>query len=246
VTPKSQPFATFAVKAGDTVTADSRRSSTNPYAASSFSSSNTIKNLALSPFHKNDYGGFLNSWDVRSTAGFGYTYPELEGDTRNTTLNSRVNALYGPNAKPQKRGVESRATAGAPSYTHKREYIAAIKVPKFALRGSFSIYLFIGKEPSTDPEKWGGQESFVGVSGILAARSGRAEDSGVEVHGVVPLTAALEARWRDGRLETLKERSVEAYLKENLHWRIKGVSFIYRGMCDNNKTSYLHPVQEQN
>jgi tyrosinase len=212
VTPLANPYGTFTYQTG--FTADAKTD--------------------LTPFHRNDAGQFWTSEDIRDTNVFAYTYPELLdlGDNGKETLTSRVNALYGPDAKPKKRSVDgagelvhrpSFKTAGAPSFSGERQYIANVKVHKFGMDGSFNVYVFLGEKPGSDPKTWNQADSFVGTVGMLSQAGISAADVGrqnQQANGAVPLTAALEARVSSGQLASLKEDVVGQYMKENLRWRI--------------------------
>lgn len=150
-------------------------------------------------------------------------------DPDRSALVSKVNSLYGPDATHQKRGLKARGVAGAPSYASMRQYICNIKVHKFALNGSFSIYIFVGDEPGSDPSKWTSTSSFVGLSGIFAAAYSGKSTAEATANGAVPLTATLEAKLGNGEVEDMGEQEIEEYLKNNLHWRVKGVSVHFSG-----------------
>jgi tyrosinase len=166
-------------------------------------------------------------------------------------LVSRVNALYGARANPQKRSgssvsylhvvVDKRDIAGAPNFAGQRKYSLNVQVDKKRLEGSINVYVFLGKDneqhsdmgSSTD---WVKTNSFVGVAGILSLGTPQmgAERAGasVEAHGEVPLTAALEAKVRSGELASMREDVVASYLRDNLRWRIAGVSRLWMGVSD--------------
>ncbi|OCK82998.1 Di-copper centre-containing protein [Lepidopterella palustris CBS 459.81] len=207
----------------------------------------TVENATspLFPFHLNDQGDFWTSNSVRSTATFGYTYPELQNGNDTAALKVAINILYGTGSSPQKRGYhlsntpdnepvsravvaassrsESHAIAGAPSYSSERQYITNIKVRRFGLGGSYSIFVFIGEEPTSEPSQWSSDPSFVGISGVFAAATNDPLKTSIESNGVVPLTAALEARLASGKLKSMKEDAVGAYLRDNLHWKIRSM-----------------------
>lgn len=153
-------------------------------------------------------------------------------------LVNKVNALYGPNATPQKRSssldLVDRATstsngiAGAPTFSGERQYITNIKVQKFGLDGSFNVYVFIGDDPGADTKQWTQKSCFVGITGILCQPNADQSKAGVEANGAVPLTAALEAKVKSGDLESMKEDVVAKYLKEKLRWRISKVRTFLR------------------
>jgi tyrosinase len=200
---------------------------------------------ALTPFHKNDNGQFWTSEDVRSITQFAYTYPELVGLNEDdaSSLVSKVNGLYGPNAtsqfsqkpsntsEPVERNslnLRSLNIAGAATFVGQRQYIANIQVQKFSLDGSFNIYVFLGGEPGSDPKRWTDEESFVGATGILSQPLGAdIPDQEVKINAVVPLTAALEAHVKTNSLGSMNEDIVGQFLKDNLKWRISNVSKYY-------------------
>ncbi|KAF2711454.1 Di-copper centre-containing protein [Pleomassaria siparia CBS 279.74] len=213
VTPRKSPYATFTYKPGFV----------------------SDVNTPLTPFHRDDAGNFWTSESCRSASIFAYTYPELVGIGRNDTLTlvARVNALYGPNAVPPKKrdnedeivdrsSLLSPGVAGAPTFSSERQYVANIKACKFGLDGSFNVYVFLGGDkPRSSSGIWTQDTSFVGVTGILSQPGATNESNGnQEVNGAVPLTAALEARVRNGELKSMKEDVVERYLQQNLRWQI--------------------------
>lgn len=195
---------------------------------------------ALYPFHSASSGDFWTSNDVKATTTFGYTYPELQQSGNLTAaISSAINSLYGPNSgktigrsntSATKRDVESkanqfrkRAIAGAPSFVLGRAYQADISVKKFGLGGSFTIYIFLG-EPTTKPSDWSSDPNFVGINGVFSMAMPAAGNSDLMVHGVVPLTAALEDAVNCGEIPDLSEPVVVPYLKEKLVWKIQKVS----------------------
>ncbi|PSN64506.1 Di-copper centre-containing protein [Corynespora cassiicola Philippines] len=203
----------------------------------------------LTPFHKDTSGTFWNSEDVRSTTTFGYTYPELSSSDT-PSLTSRVNALYGPSAGSTSSTSTSNNTSddddddddeeestkrdlfpslhhmlSAPTFAHKRQYIASIRAHKFGLDGSFSVYVFLGDKPAAEspgPGAWASDPCFVGMSGVLSQGGVSDEEGGYqEVVGSVPLTAALEERVKRGELESMEEGVVRRYLEERLRWYVR-------------------------
>jgi tyrosinase len=211
----------------------------NPYATFTYEGGFTAdEKTNLTPFHRNDAGRFWTSEDIRDTNVFAYTYPELVdlGDKGKEKLTARVKALYGPDAMPQKRSMEedgvqltkrdSARIAGAPNFSGKRQYIANIKVHKFGLDGSFSVYVFLGDDCGNDAKAWMTESSFVGSVGMLSQAGVAAADTqklNQVANGAVPLTAALEAKVRVGELESMHEEVVAKYLQERLGWRISKV-----------------------
>ena len=51
-------------------------------------------------------------------------------------------------------------------------------------------------------------------------------DNGIRANGVIPLTAALEAKLASGELGSLNEEVVGPYLKDQLRWRVRSVGSI--------------------
>lgn len=198
----------------------------------------------------NENGDFWTSNLVRSADTFGYTYPEIQNGNDTAALIAAINTLYGPSAPQRKRRhvsdlyersdreargrlstaessrVYPRTIAGAPSYSSGREYITNIKAQKFCLGGSFSIFVFLGDNPTTSPAGWSGDPSFVGLNGIFSATTVSQSDNDIRANGAIPLTAALEAKLASGELGSLNEEVVGPYLKDQLRWRVRSVGSI--------------------
>lgn len=201
----------------------------------------------LTPFHMNENGDFWTSNLVRSTDTFGYTYPEIQNGNDATALIAAINTLYGPSAPQRQRRhvsdlygrsdreargrlstagpsrVYPRTIAGAPSYLSGREYITNIKAQKFCLDGSFSIFVFLGDNPTTSPADWSSDPSFVGLNGIFSATTVGQSDNDIRANGAIPLTAALEAKLASGELGSLNEEVVGPYLKDQLRWKVRSM-----------------------
>ena len=162
---------------------------------------------------------------MRATGAFSSTYPELVGGN-SSDLAATINSLYGPSATPQKRGLAPRAVAGAPSFTGDRQYMTNIRVRKYGLGTSFSVYIFAGGEPAAgaDPSTWSSHPAFVGINGVFAGpTTNEPAKAQVLANGVVPLTAALEALLENDALSGMDEQAVGVYLQDNLYWRVKTV-----------------------
>lgn len=107
-----------------------------------------------------------------------------------------------------------------------REYIANIRVSKYALSSSFFIHIFLG-DFSSDPSSWTTDPNLVGTHTIFtSARLPANCDSckNVTVTGTIPLTMALVHRVEAGQLDGKDVQAVEHYLTQNLHWRVTLVS----------------------
>ena len=198
-------------------------------------------NTALSPFRSG--GGFWTSEASRSTASFGYIYPETGNSDRNTVTRA-VNTLYGPGRFRQKRQVSEHtvnSTADSNiavdedqinSNNTLHEYFANVKVGKHSLDGSFFIYVFLG-DVETDPASWATDPDLVGLHGVFADQDdvigghGAAASMNIKTTAAIPLTEALREKVAAGELESLELNDVTAYLRSALQWRVTMVSSIY-------------------
>lgn len=121
-----------------------------------------------------------------------------------------------------------------------RQYLANILSQKFALNGSYAIYLFIG-DFDDSASSWATSPNLVGTHAVFAALSGvdaksnpqakvRRSDSAIQVTGSMPLTSMLLTKAQSGDLDDMSPSTVEDYLKDNLHWRI-GMVRIKCSLC---------------
>ena len=102
------------------------------------------------------------------------------------------------------------------------QYVANIQTPRYALNGTYSIYLFNGNPTSEEPKSWLHDANLIGPVGVLAQPGMQMHE--VKVAASVPLTRTLTYAVADGLLTDLSEELVEPYLKKNLKWRILGPS----------------------
>lgn len=202
----------------------------------------------LTPFYHSS-GEFLTLNAVREWTQFGYTYPEFaDSDGSKAAIASYVNKLYGPSAtatagsskrtaapEPVKKAalevVEEQANAekrqifqlpqGAVSQNGSAfEYVANIVTPRYALGGSYYVFVFLGEPASEDPSTWINDANMVGPMGVLAQQG--MEDSALLIAGSVPLTRSLTAQLGSSALAELTEELVGPYLQNLLQWRILG------------------------
>lgn len=118
----------------------------------------------------------------------------------------------------------SDAHSGTPSSDY-WEWTARIRVKKYALGGSFSVFIFLGAVPE-DPADWrssphyvGAHHAFVNSSPQRCANCRRQADLVIE--GFVHLNEGIA---RLSGLPRLTPDVVKPYLQENLHWRVRKVS----------------------
>lgn len=193
-------------------------------------------NSGLTPFHTDTTGDLWTSVGARSTGVFGYSYPELPFWTESSdpaayqaSLRSKINDLYGQTATLAKRSlISDRTTQYGPQNattggTTHREWIANTRARKFAMSGSFFLYIFLG-DPNPDPTQWGSDPNLVGSTFFFggSCTSCPNRDSAL-VSGAVPLTTPLLNSIRSGHLASLEPNDVEPYLKTNMHWRVSVV-----------------------
>lgn len=228
----------------------------------------------LTPFHDDFTGDFWNADTVRTTEVFGYTYAETANTTGSDAGNLKlkvttaVNNLYGTSApantisKSRRRasslsrrgGMEGRELAqntsvGIPhdlaTNGQYREWIANIRVSKYALESSFFIHIFLG-DFNPDPATWSFEPNLVGSHCVFAMISGSPANAqqGQQVTGTVPLTSALLDGIVHGRLDSLDLDDVEPYLLKNLHWRVSMVSWNMSGCLISTRLTYCSLITQ--
>lgn len=204
---------------------------------------------ALEPFHKNTAGDKYTSASARDIQSFGYSYPELTGNYSASTVRAAINNLYGSSAgskvlgargladpfghDPLTKRASTIAQLGAiPGETtregRRKQYILNLQSEKFALNGSYAIYIFLGYFNEQDVSTWPLALSLVGTHAVFTALSSDPLGSGlqdgptmanVNVTGTVPLTSVLLQRVQEGDLDDMDDETVEKYLSDNLRWR---------------------------
>lgn len=208
----------------------------------------------LTPFHDDATGDFWNADTVRTTEVFGYAYAETANTTGSSPadiqlkVTTAVNNLYGASAPANtisksrrraaslstRRAVKGRELAqntsvGIPhdlaTNGQYREWIANIRVSKYALESSFFIHIFLG-DFNPNPSTWSFDPNLVGSHCVFAMISGSPEKAQADqqVTGTVPLTSALLDDIVHGKVDSLEPDEVEPYLRKNLHWRVSMVS----------------------
>lgn len=177
-------------------------------------------NVGLVPFAKNAQNQLWTSQDVRSTSTLGYDYPETgPGSSRNSIYFTNWALYYqgpgGPNAsKKMKREISS---------PYDFTYQANIVSQKFALNGSYAVYVFFG-EPPSDLSTWSTAENLVGLHAVTANLADETNpgmsNMNVPVTGVVMLSPALYTLYNEHELADMDPSVVEPYLKQNMQWRV--------------------------
>lgn len=182
-------------------------------------------NSPLAPFHKDASGNFWTSDAVRSTEIFGYSYPEtVQGSGIDVTeqVTVAVNNLYGQTANDEA-GLTPR-NAGGGARKMRTEWIANIRVLKYALNAPFFVHIFIGSfnpEPfswSFDPNLAGTQAIFVKAASSIPPSCNCNSDQ--MISATIPITDSLDNHLSSGNLKSMKVRDVTSFLARSLAYRV--------------------------
>ncbi|EMC97480.1 hypothetical protein BAUCODRAFT_68232 [Baudoinia panamericana UAMH 10762] len=220
------PHDTWTIKAGSTQGADS----------------------PLTPFYKDTNGNFWTTNQVRHwDQAFHYTYPEFSNsDGSSTAIASYINQLYGPSATatagsskrtsvPEPAGMLRNTFQAAPAAYRLQarqetptkaqngslyQYVANIHSPRYALNGSYNIYLFDGNPASEVPTSWISDVNLIGPMGVLSQPGMTSKE--LVAAGSIPLTRTLTNKVNQGVLASLSEADVVPYLQYSLIWRVAG------------------------
>jgi len=199
----------------------------------------------LTPFYKDTNGNFWTTNQVKNwNTTFHYTYPEFsDSDQSQGAIASYINKLYGPSATatagsskrtaaPEPIAAPEAIPTAAPVLEPRQgsalkadngslyQYVANIQTPRYALNGSYYIFLFNGEPVSEEPTEWIVDSNLVGPMGVLAQTNMTGKD--IIAGGSVPLTRSLTAAVQGGALSALDEDHAVPYLKEQLKWRVAG------------------------
>lgn len=101
------------------------------------------------------------------------------------------------------------------------QYVANIATNRYALGGSYVIYLFDSPPASETPGTWPLDANLIGPMGVLA-QDGMTGAADLVTVGSVPLTRTLGEQVTDGTLPDLSVLNVVPYLKKSLVWRVAG------------------------
>ncbi|KUJ18454.1 Di-copper centre-containing protein [Mollisia scopiformis] len=188
-------------------------------------------NSPLDPFHKDVAGGLWSSDGVRSTEAFGYAYPEtvaITGVDVNKQVIVALNTLYGPAAsgssklKPRSR---LRARDGDMDLGNEHtEWIANIRVQKYALNAPFFVHIFIGPF-NPDPTSWSFEPNLAGTQSIFVKAASSTPAScncslDQMIAAAIPLTHSLNKNIADRSLNSLNVEDVTPFLAQHLSYRV--------------------------
>ncbi|KAI7233874.1 Di-copper centre-containing protein [Hortaea werneckii] len=200
----------------------------------------------LTPFYKDTSGSkFWTTNQVRDTKTFHYTYPEFSNsDGSQKAIASYINKLYGPSAtatagsSKRTAAPEPVAASGVVPTVNSEaselvarddtplkadngslfQYVANIQAPRYALNGSYYIYLFQGEPNSENPADWIEDENLIGPMGVLAQPD--MTDKNLIAAGSIPITRSLTNAVVGGLLADLTELTAVPFLKNTLAWRV--------------------------
>ena len=102
------------------------------------------------------------------------------------------------------------------------EWIANLRVSEDALDSTFYIHVFLGPFKS-DPAFWSVDPNLVGTHSVFKSFPETDEKHNRTITGTIPLTRALRRDADAGEVDLKDEKAVEAYLTQNLHWRVTNV-----------------------
>lgn len=186
-------------------------------------------NSPLRPFHQDIVGSFWTSASARSTEAFGYAYPETVQNTGINVTNQvsiAINSLYGPAAtSPKTNSRRSESGHLQDSGSVHTEWIANIRVQKYALNAPFFVHIFVGSF-NPDPFSWTFDPSLACTQAVFVKAASSIPTScncdvrDQMVAATIPLTDSLVDSIASGRLNSMDTNDVTAFLAENLKYRI--------------------------
>ncbi|THZ10344.1 Di-copper centre-containing protein [Aureobasidium pullulans] len=115
----------------------------------------------------------------------------------------------------------TNGTNGTDDYHH--EYICNIVSQKFAMNGSYAVYVFLGNVSSNSTEELQLAPNLVGTYSVFSNmpfEDNHMMNMDLKVTGTVPLTTSLLEKYENGELRSMLPTDVEPYLRKNLQWRV--------------------------
>lgn len=174
-----------------------------------------------------------------------------------------INRLYGSNASvggPVERAEEpaseqkTKTSLGILANGCRRHYVANIASQKFAMNGSYAVYVFLG-DFEDDTSAWPLSKNLAGTHAVAASMVSKHATNArpvalatVKVTGSVPLTDLLLSKVQAGELASMNTKTVEKYMSKNLKWRIATVSHGVLGLyaytlITHSSTQWRSPVK---
>lgn len=112
-------------------------------------------------------------------------------------------------------------TNGTDDYHH--EYICNIVSQKFAMNGSYAVYVFLGNVSTNSTEELQLSHNLVGTYSVFSnmpSDNNHMANMDLKITGTVPLTTSLLGKLESGELQSMLPVHVEPYLRKNLQWRV--------------------------
>ncbi|KAL1582012.1 hypothetical protein WHR41_09259 [Cladosporium halotolerans] len=100
------------------------------------------------------------------------------------------------------------------------QYICHVQTPRYALNGSYSVFLFNGEPENPDPTSWSFDKNLIGPAGVLA-QPGMTEKNITAYYGI-PITRTLVYEYTRGGIADLTPKNVDTYLQQKLRWKVAG------------------------
>jgi tyrosinase len=178
------------------------------------------------------------SWDLKLAPAPGQsscTPPSstlTEDESTTTSQDTVAGSAAGQVAQGDRHGRNLHRVQG---YDLHHQYFANIRTAKGGLEAAYKVYVFLDASPAVgevSTATWrqlSGPElvGFVGFQGTGGNEVMKTtQDEGDKMTSVVALTEALEEKVRQGRLSSMDEAMVGAYLQERMTWQIVTVSFM--------------------
>ncbi|KAH0208994.1 Di-copper centre-containing protein, partial [Aureobasidium melanogenum] len=110
---------------------------------------------------------------------------------------------------------------GTDDYHH--EYICNIVSQKFAMNGSYAVYVFLGNVSTNSTEELQLSRNLVGTYSVFSnmpSDNNHMANMDLKITGTVPLTTSLLGKYESGELQSMLPVHVEPYLRKNLQWRV--------------------------
>nr|POE68798.1 tyrosinase [Quercus suber] len=149
--------------------------------------------------------------------GTGITAPSLSNIGWNATASVTATTFTLPPAIATP-SVPANSSFTTPNNGSSYQYVCNVNTPRYALNGSYYVYVFDGTPASEDASTWLASSNLVGVVGVLAG--GDMMNPNLLVAGSIPLTRTLQKLVKSGKIQDMSEDHCIPYLKEHLTWRI--------------------------
>ncbi|KUJ21549.1 Di-copper centre-containing protein [Mollisia scopiformis] len=202
----------------------------------------------LSPFTDGSGKTYWTPNTVVSTETFNYSYPEIQkwlfqNDTQyQQNIRNCIQNLYGATADSIANGTSTTTTSAATGTESQQpvvgssctytDYITTIKTYKHGLGESYRVHIFLG-DFNPDVTTWHTLDALAGIFMVFGRNTtpGAASETGcgkckqdakagVQISGIVSLTAQLLFEVKKGNCPSMNKADVIPYLTKNLHWRV--------------------------